>query len=352
MPCYDKKLEASRQDFYNEVYSTRDVDCVITTGELESLMREKGWDLSIPVPGEDERRLPPSEGDLQDEALPELILHPGTSSGSYLQSLISMLMARSPSELAMSVRSVRGADYEEYTLTDPESGAVVFRGAKCYGFRNLQNVVRKVGRDAGVQVGRGAAGRLGGARPRARLVRKGGGDAGGGGETEKGYDYVEVMACPGGCVNGGGQLRPSAGALVGRKEDEEGYARDWASSGVHEESSLPVSSAKWGDKEWTKKVEAAYWYSLPSMPLPTANGEEYEVGSATRPTGDDDAVLALADKLAVKVLLDLCRPSGMLSEEVHWGTQLDDRAENLRGEMFRTQYRAVESEVVGLAVKW
>ena len=33
MPCYDKKLEASREDFYSDVYSTRDVDCVITSGE-------------------------------------------------------------------------------------------------------------------------------------------------------------------------------------------------------------------------------------------------------------------------------------------------------------------------------
>lgn len=32
MPCYDKKLEASRQDFYSDLYGTRDVDCVITTG--------------------------------------------------------------------------------------------------------------------------------------------------------------------------------------------------------------------------------------------------------------------------------------------------------------------------------
>ncbi|KAL9984996.1 hypothetical protein ACROYT_G007347 [Oculina patagonica] len=31
MPCYDKKLEASREDFYNDMYSTRDVDCVIST---------------------------------------------------------------------------------------------------------------------------------------------------------------------------------------------------------------------------------------------------------------------------------------------------------------------------------
>lgn len=35
MPCFDKKLEASRQDFYNDIYSTRDVDCVITSGTEE-----------------------------------------------------------------------------------------------------------------------------------------------------------------------------------------------------------------------------------------------------------------------------------------------------------------------------
>ena len=32
MPCFDKKLEASREDFYSDVYRTRDVDCVITSG--------------------------------------------------------------------------------------------------------------------------------------------------------------------------------------------------------------------------------------------------------------------------------------------------------------------------------
>jgi len=37
MPCYDKKLEASRQDFYDDIYSTRDIDCVITTGLFCSL---------------------------------------------------------------------------------------------------------------------------------------------------------------------------------------------------------------------------------------------------------------------------------------------------------------------------
>lgn len=33
MPCYDKKLEASRGDFYNSDYNAKDVDCVLTAGK-------------------------------------------------------------------------------------------------------------------------------------------------------------------------------------------------------------------------------------------------------------------------------------------------------------------------------
>lgn len=33
MPCYDKKLEASREDFFNQKLQTRDVDCVVTASE-------------------------------------------------------------------------------------------------------------------------------------------------------------------------------------------------------------------------------------------------------------------------------------------------------------------------------
>lgn len=41
MPCFDKKLEASRDDFYNEVFSTREVDCVITSGKAN--VRKTGY---------------------------------------------------------------------------------------------------------------------------------------------------------------------------------------------------------------------------------------------------------------------------------------------------------------------
>jgi hypothetical protein len=335
MPCYDKKLEASRQDFHNEVYSTRDIDCVITTGELELMMREKGWDLSVPVQDELES-LPRGPA---GSVFPELMSHPGTSSGSYLQSLIDMHMSTSPDTLDLSVRTVRSSDYEEYTLKKRESGEVVFKGAKCYGFRNLQNVVRKVGREAGVQTGKGAAGNITGGL-RARMKKRAGGKEGEE-EKEKGYDYVEVMACPGGCVNGGGQLKPPTKR---NEKDAEGYQRNWEDSGVQISNTLPrgvegeMQNAKWGDKEWMKRVEEAYWHDLPTPPASPDLSTELDTAKE-------------ADRLAGQILVDMCRPQ-IVAVDSTWGTPMDEGAESRRQSLFRTQYKAVESEVIGLAVKW
>lgn len=347
MPCYDKKLEASRSDFYNELHATRDVDCVITTGELELLMREHGWDLSRPVPDED--AISPPCASAEEAEFPELLSHPGTSSGSYMHTLISALQANSDEQLDLATKSVRGADYEEYTLTARASGAVVFRGAKCYGFRNLQNIVRKVGRDAGVQTSRGAAGRMGGASGGARArvaARKANGANGANGtaQPERGYDYVEVMACPGGCINGGGQLRPPAPVAM---RDSEGYARDWAAEGVAQPPA-PITAdiddgglktqgyaGKWGDKEWTKQVEEAYWSGLPAISSPERL----------------DTLHTRADQLAARVAGELCQPTdGELP--MQWADALDEKAEETRRSLFRTNYRAVEGEVLGIAVKW
>ncbi|KAJ6625630.1 iron hydrogenase [Mycena sp. CBHHK59/15] len=310
MPCYDKKLEASRTDFYNSVYSTRDVDCVITTGELELILQDKGWDLSLPVAGEtddlplsDLSMKPPS---ISAATLPEFMSHPGTSSGSYLHSIISHVIATSSSPLILSVKAMRNSDYEEYVLRRESDQVEVFKGAKCYGFRNLQNVVRKVGRERGIRVGSGAAGRLAG-----RVVRRGK-QSGEETQTARGYDYIEVMACPGGCVNGGGQLKPITDSV---QLDAEGYSRDWEETGV-------MQNAKWGDKEWTKKVEESYWSS----------GEHRQ----------DDA-----DRLLNWVLDDLCLTDEGLGDV---DVQAEDGA--CRKRLFRTNYRAVESDIVGLAVKW
>jgi len=332
MPCYDKKLEASRQDFYNDVFSTRDVDCVITTGELELLMKEKSWDISVPVVNElvpTPPRTPPPGKTVSDlgAVLPQMISHPGTSSGSYLHTIMEAVRTNhqlgtsqqgSPG-LELSIKAIRSTDYEEYTLMDKETRRVVFKGAKCYGFRNLQNIVRRVGKEAGVQTGKGAAGRLVGGR--ARAVRK---TATGGEDVN--LDYVEVMACPGGCINGGGQLKRREPTKVDPGEkDSEGYQRDWNEAGVDLGSGL---GARWGDKEWTKEVERLYWAERGSD-VPTHTG---------------------IDALAVNILHEI-HHSGV-TPGLSWSESMDEKAEAQRSGLFRTEYRAVESEVDGLLVKW
>lgn len=325
MPCYDKKLEASRQDFFDDVFQTRDVDCVVTTGELELMMKEFGWDLktsslspSASRPTLAKEIMPPTHH--PDIDFPELVTHPGTSSGSYLHSILHHIIETSPVPLTLGVKAVRNSDYEEYLLRESVPGGgvgkVVFKGAKCYGFRNLQNVVRKIGRERGVRVGSGAAGRLGpsdgagagrGVR-RLRAARKGQGvenGASAGDSGERKFDYVEVMACPGGCVNGGGQLKPPGGPSL----DAEGYQRDWDGDG----GGTPGASPKWGDKGWTKTVEEAYW----------------------RNTGHVD-VEKTADQVADGIIEEL------------WAACGDGEKKGL----FRTEYRAVEGDVIGLAVKW
>ncbi|KZT26740.1 iron hydrogenase [Neolentinus lepideus HHB14362 ss-1] len=371
MPCYDKKLEASRSDFYNEQYQTRDVDCVITTGEFELLLKAKGWDLCQPVPGETDEYA-------WEEGIPDLIQHTGSSSGSYLHSIIDSLSASNNSvsaqdgnavaakqnpALTLSTSTLR-ADHTTYTLMDPSSQPI-FKGATCYGFRNLQNVVRRVGREGGVRVGRGAAGRLAGsARARGGVRRIGGREIGGktdkeaNGEVgpkrimeqEKTFDYVEVMACPGGCVNGGGQLKPPSIDEEGFQRDQEGEGAQMELNGEVRDAGMESSAgrageaiqARWGSKAWTKKVEEAYWGGFPTPPPSRP--------SSPVPKMRDAEKRARANQLAVKILVEMCRPAD--GEPRDWMVSMDPEAERLRREYFRTSYRAVESEIIGLAVKW
>ncbi|THH18466.1 hypothetical protein EUX98_g8952 [Antrodiella citrinella] len=156
------------------------------------------------------------------------------------------------------------------------------------------------------------------------------------------------MACPGGCVNGGGQLKPPAQTT----RDEEGFKRDWESTGVSVSLDADdgpatrgvsaANNAKWGDREWTRKVEEVYWHGLAGLPTPPPSPQ-------MDPSKRRDEKAGVADHLATVVLRDACQPTvGVPS----WDSVMDADAEARRRTMFRTQYRAVESEVVGLAVKW
>ncbi|KAF9580380.1 hypothetical protein BGW38_002994 [Lunasporangiospora selenospora] len=183
MPCYDKKLEASRSDFYSDLYSTRDVDCVITSTEVEKMFTEQGQtdmnvfgEMSLDN-GYNSVVKDPVTG--QDQAL---VGSSGNASGGFLEyimryaarELFGIAGVDVSRSLGVEVKTVRNSDFREVTLEVPGSDQPLLRFAAAYGFRNIQNLVRKV-------------------------------------KTSKSpYHFVEVMACPSGCINGGGQLKQPA----------------------------------------------------------------------------------------------------------------------------------------------
>ncbi|NXI72024.1 NARFL factor, partial [Anseranas semipalmata] len=164
MPCYDKKLEASRPDFFNQEYQTRDVDCVITTGEVLKLLEQEGISLSDVDPA-------PLDTMFSSAAEEELTSHSGGGSGGYLEHIYKY----AAKELfgiqvdKIQYKPLKNKDFQEVTLE--KDGVVLLQFALAYGFRNIQNLVQKLKR---------------GKSP---------------------YHYVEVMACPSGCLNGGGQIK-------------------------------------------------------------------------------------------------------------------------------------------------
>lgn len=367
MPCYDKKLEASRPDFATPFASEStttptvpDVDCVLTTGEVQKMLDDK--DVSLPLLAQGYDGQPSAE----DAFFPSLLAAPGSSSDGYLHNTIqAVLESLSPEDLyrtKLETRIVRSEDYVEYTLvasplpsstelalttSSPALCAPLLRAAKCYGFRNLQNVVRKIGRDANVSVVRGAAGKLPSsasasaatARRNAALRRRKGLAE----EVETPFDYVEVMACPSGCVNGGGQIAPPKGRVKvvrgvkgwkGERVDEEGMPDVVERMEVDEEEERVLSG-----KEWVARVEEVYW-------------EVKETGLGRRELDWSRVDASIAPYVAREEDRRLVELRRQAVEGLLGGLEGDER-EVRRRELLRTSYRAVESEETnGLAVRW
>ncbi|CAD6569581.1 MAG: Cytosolic Fe-S cluster assembly factor nar1 [Alectoria sarmentosa] len=204
MPCFDKKLEASREeltDIYWRPPSTtaaaqpvRDVDCVITAREVLMLADTRG--ISFPALP----RTPIHSSAFPDPMLSSFLFpkhhrkqtsEAGTS-GGYLHHILQTQLALAPSSVLKTTRG-RNADVVEYAITSPDQEQPVFKAARYYGFRNIQNLVRKLKPQK--------KSRLPGGRVGAKAAAAKGGGAG------MDYAYVEVMACPGGCTNGGGQIK-------------------------------------------------------------------------------------------------------------------------------------------------
>jgi len=163
MPCFDKKLEASRNDFMNE--EVRDVDCVLTPGEVLEIIKEKEIDfVGLPESSVDKHFT-----NIDDSG--ELYGPPG-GSGGYAETIFrhAAKALYGVNVTKVEFKTVRNQDFKTATLE--VDGAIKLNFAIANGFRNIQNFIRTLKR---------------GSSP---------------------YHYIEVMACPSGCLNGGGQIKP------------------------------------------------------------------------------------------------------------------------------------------------
>lgn len=277
MPCFDKKLEASREELTDvtwdqgkhtgsETQPVRDVDCVITSRELLSLASSRGFSLpNLPRQPLPSSLTPPfPEKSLESFMSPkqtraEQSLSTGTS-GGYLHHVLMAFQARNPGSQLITNRG-RNADVVEYVLMSKEN-VPILETARYYGFRNIQNLVRKL-KPARVS-------RLPGANPAARRRQLASRNAASTGGSGSNYAYVEVMACPGGCTNGGGQIRV---------ED----ARETLSStqaGMADASTKPSPHEQ---RAWLSRVDEAY-FSMESD-----SESELEARSQQPPLADKEA---------------------------------------------------------------
>ena len=217
-PCFDKKLESSRKDFYHSNIDSQEVDLVISTTELWSLIEEQAAARGA-VAG------PPSlngSGGLQSgvnvvtastfdylkNVIPDspfgrdeieslfrsyssdglslvAAADSNSSSGGYLEHIFRYAAERIAGVnlwgQALQYTAGRNIDVCEVSLCsqgitgDTRSvdnhSQVKLKFGKAYGFRNIQSVMLK--------------------------MKQGKCD----------LDFIEIMACPSGCNNGGGQLK-------------------------------------------------------------------------------------------------------------------------------------------------
>ncbi|KAF6095693.1 nuclear prelamin A recognition factor [Phyllostomus discolor] len=166
-PCYDRKLEALREDVPTAARGSRGVDCVLTSGEVVQIMEQSdpcGKDAAVDT----------LFGDREAE---EVRRHDGAGSDGHL----AHVFRHAAKELfdedvgEVTYRTLRNKDFQEVTLE--RSGEVLLRFAAAYGFRNLQNVVLKL--------------------KKGRLP----------------FHFVEVLACAGGCLSGRGQAQAEDGRV-------------------------------------------------------------------------------------------------------------------------------------------
>ena len=185
MPCTSKKFEASREEFAKD--GIKDIDASLTTRELARMIKQAGIDFV---------NLPDEEFDQPfGEATGAGVIF-GTTGGVMEAAIRTVYELLEGKELAdLNVTAVRGLEgVKEATLKIAGKDVKV---AVVHGTKNARIILDKV-------------------------------------KNGEKYDFIEVMACPGGCIHGGGQpivdSRTRATVDVKAKRAAALYSEDEAST--------------------------------------------------------------------------------------------------------------------------
>lgn len=172
MPCLAKKYEASREEF--AVDGIRDVDIVISTRELAAMCREAGIHFD----------------NIEDAEYDDPL---GESTGA------AVIFGATGGVLEAALRTA--ADW----LAGEDLGNIDFEAV-----RGMQGIREATVNVAGMDLKVAIASGLGNARALLESIQRG--------EAE--YHAIEIMACPGGCLNGGGQpyIHGDTGILEKRRQ--------------------------------------------------------------------------------------------------------------------------------------
>ena len=178
MPCLSKKYEAAREEFSRD--GIRDVDIVISTRELADMIREAGIQFDQLEEGEYDSPL-------------------GESTGA------AVIFGATGGVLEAALRTaadwIAGEDLQEIDFT---------------GVRGLDGIKEAAVNINGLELHVAVCSGLGNARKLLEKIQKG----------EADYQAIEIMACPGGCLNGGGQPYHHGDTTILQKRLEALYRDD------------------------------------------------------------------------------------------------------------------------------
>ena len=161
MPCTSKKYEADRPEM--NVSGQQDIDIVLTVRELARLLRKK----KINPAYLDDKRFDPALGSATGAGI--LFAQSGGVMEAALRTAVEKLTGEQLGKLEFEM--IRGE--AEYRCAELEVGNTKLRIAVVHEIRNARKLLEET-----------KAGRVQ-------------------------FDFVEVMACPNGCIGGGGQPQPS-----------------------------------------------------------------------------------------------------------------------------------------------